>query len=310
MRRKNRLKVLLVILVSIFIMFSAAVILMIGWRKSEQKELAKREAYEAIKNQPTQIPEASVTPSPSPTPIPTATPTPIPEESVSFNVDDFWDNWYSTDGLVSINIYNISQESVSFSFAQTDSAQSQLVSADITAEVAGNAASFSFTDSAGNASSGSLTFDNGQLYMRVTTESPVTSVYPNVNCVMTRTKIELATPSPTVTPTPAPTSQEQTNSDSSDYFFPESSTRYLTDDEVSVYSSDQLELAKNEIYARHGRKFVTDYIAEYFNGKSWYNGTIDGDTFDAQQSSIFNEYELANIQKIAEWEEKKASEGN
>ena len=80
--------------------------------------------------------------------------------------------------------------------------------------------------------------------------------------------------------------------------------------EISAYSSDQLELAKNEIYARHGRQFVTDYIADYFNSKSWYQGTIDPDTFDAEQNSIFNEYELANISKIAEWEEQKASQGN
>ena len=39
-------------------------------------------------------------------------------------------------------------------------------------------------------------------------------------------------------------------------------------------------------------------------------GTIDPDTFDAEQNSIFNEYELANISKIAEWEEQKASQGN
>ena len=35
-----------------------------------------------------------------------------------------------------------------------------------------------------------------------------------------------------------------------------------------------------------------------------------GDTFDAQQDSIFNEYEMANISKIAEWEERKSGEGN
>ena len=60
----------------------------------------------------------------------------------------------------------------------------------------------------------------------------------------------------------------------------------------------------------HGRQFVTDYIADYFNSKSCYQGTIDPDTFDAEQNSIFNEYELANISKIAEWEEQKASQGN
>ena len=74
------------------------------------------------------------------------------------------------------------------------------------------------------------------------------------------------------------------------------------------YSSDQLELAKNEIYARHGRKFVTQRIADYFNSKSWYKGTVEPETFDAD-TSVFNEYEVANIQKIADTEGKLRSEG-
>ena len=310
MRRKNRLKVLLVILVSIFIMFSAAALLLAGFQKSEREAQKKKEAMAALESLPTAAPtEVPVTPSPSPTPRPTATPTPIPKEKVSFNPDDFWDYWYSTDGLVTINVYNISQNAVSFSFYQTDAGQTQAVSADITAEVAGNAAAFSFGDSAGNSASGNLTFDNGQLYLRVSTAEPVSSVYPNVSCIMSRNQVVLNPPEPTVTPTPSE-EQTQVTAESGEYFFPESSNRYLTDEEISNYTSDQLELAKNEIYARHGRQFVTDYIADYFNSKSWYQGTIDPETFDAEQGSIFNEYEIANINKIQQWEDQKVSEGN
>ena len=253
--------------------------------------------------------EPTAIPSPSPTPRPTATPTPVPEQRVTFNPDNFWDYWYSTDGLVTINIYNISQDTVSFSFYQTDAGQTQAVSADITAEVAGNAAAFSFGDSAGNSASGNLTFDNGQLYLRVTTAEPVSSVYPNVSCIMSRNQVVINPPEPTATPTPSE-EQPQVTAESGEYFFPESSSRYLTDEEISNYTSDQLELAKNEIYARHGRQFVTDYIADYFNSKSWYQGTIDPETFDAEQGSVFNEYEIANINKIQQWEDQKASEGN
>ena len=97
MRRKNRLKVLLVILVSIFIMFSAAALLLAGFQKSEREAQKKKEAMAALESLPTAAPtEVPVTPSPSPTPRPTATPTPIPKEKVSFNPDDFWDYWYST----------------------------------------------------------------------------------------------------------------------------------------------------------------------------------------------------------------------
>ena len=308
MRRKNRLKILLIILISIFIMFAAPALLLASFQKSAREAQQKKEAIEnAAKLTPT--PEPTAIPSPSPTPRPTATPTPVPEQRVTFNPDDFWDYWYSTDGLVTINVYNVSQNAVSFSFYQTDAGQTQAVSADITAEVAGNAAAFSFGDSAGNSASGNLTFDNGQLYLRVSTAEPVSSVYPNVSCIMSRNQVILNPPEPTATPTPSE-EQPQVTAESGEYFFPESSNRYLTDEEISNYTSDQLELAKNEIYARHGRQFVTDYIADYFNSKSWYQGTIDPETFDAEQGSIFNEYEIANINKIQQWEDQKVSEGN
>ena len=158
MRRKNRLKILLIILISIFIMFAAAALLLASFQKSAREAQQKKEAIEnAAKLTPT--PEPTAIPSPSPTPRPTATPTPVPEQRVTFNPDDFWDYWYSTDGLVTINVYNISQNAVSFSFYQTDAGQTQAVSADITAEVAGNAAAFSFGDSAGNSASVRLLSD-------------------------------------------------------------------------------------------------------------------------------------------------------
>ena len=295
MRRKNRLKMLLIILISIFIMFAAAALLLASFQRSAREAKQKKEAIENAAKLTTTA-EPTAIPSPSPTPRPTATPTPVPEQRVTFNPDNFWDYWYSTDGLVTINIYNISQDTVSFSFYQT-------------AEVAGNAAAFSFGDSAGNSASGNLTFDNGQLYLRVTTAEPVSSVYPNVSCIMSRNQVVINPPEPTATPTPSE-EQPQVTAESGEYFFPESSSRYLTDEEISNYTSDQLELAKNEIYARHGRQFVTDYIADYFNSKSWYQGTIDPETFDAEQGSVFNEYEIANINKIQQWEDQKASEGN
>lgn len=309
-KKQERLKVLLCVLIAIFIMVSAAALLLLGFRASARKEQKKQEAMEALENQPAVSPTAAVTATPSPTPRPTATPTPVPTVVAAFQPDAFWDYWYSTDGTASVNVYNIGLDSVSFSFSQTDRNQTQTVTADVTAKVAGNAAKFTFTDSAGNRASGNVIFDNGQLYLKITTAEPVSAVYPDVNCIMTRNQISLV-PDPTATPVPVPEDSEgQQTAQPGDYFFPESGSRYLTDDEVAVYSSSQLELAKNEIYARHGRQFVTQRIADYFNSKSWYQGNIDPQTFDAQQDSIFNEYEFANIQKIDQWMQQKAAQGN
>lgn len=115
-----------------------------------------------------------------------------------------------------------------------------------------------------------------------------------------------AAPTPTAAPEPA---KETKPSASGDYFFAESDSRYLTDEELSKYSSSDLELAKNEIYARRGRKFVTPRIAEYFESKAWYKGTIEPESFDAKQDTIFNEFEFANIDKIIQWEQKQRDAG-
>ncbi len=78
-----------------------------------------------------------------------------------------------------------------------------------------------------------------------------------------------------------------------DYILAESSTRALTDGDVTDMSYDDLQMAINEIYARHGRKFATESIQSYFEGKSWYQGTVDADHFD---DSVFSAVESQNIQ--------------
>lgn len=327
--RKNKdiLKIILITLIAIFLMVGIAAILLAGHRRSVQREQKKQEALAALEKTPTKAPSpvvtmtpaATATPTPTPKPKATPTPTPVPTLKPAFDPDEYWDVWYSQDGLASVNIYAISQKSVSFSFSQTNTKGTRVSEADVTAEVAGNAAQFSFTDSFGSTASGRMIFDNGSLSLKISTTSQAegASVSPNVNSVMVREQpdmkweVEIPEPvEPTHTPVPAENPGGQTTSQSGDYFFPESDSRYLTDEEISAYSSSDLELAKNEIYARHGRKFVTERIADYFNSKSWYQGTIDPDTFDAQQDSVFNEYEIANIGKIAEWEQKKRGEGN
>ena len=63
MRKKQRLKILLKILISLFIIFGAAAILLAGIRKTRIEARQKQEAMEALKNVPTAAPTVSVTPS-------------------------------------------------------------------------------------------------------------------------------------------------------------------------------------------------------------------------------------------------------
>ncbi len=65
-------------------------------------------------------------------------------------------------------------------------------------------------------------------------------------------------------------------------------------------------LARNEIYARYGRKFRDEGLQAFFNSRSWYNGSIETDDFD---QSVLNDTEKANVKAMKEWEEYLETEG-
>ena len=94
-------------------------------------------------------------------------------------------------------------------------------------------------------------------------------------------------------------SSSSNSSASSDYVLPGSSNQYLSASDVKNLSSYQLMIARNEIYARHGRKFNDSELQAYFNSKSWYKGTVNPEDFS---TSVFNDYEIKNIQLIQSYE--------
>lgn len=57
-----------------------------------------------------------------------------------------------------------------------------------------------------------------------------------------------------------------------DYIIADSDQRYLTKDDVRGFSLRAINYAKNEIFARRGRKFLSNELQTYFNGKDWYCG--------------------------------------
>jgi hypothetical protein len=56
----------------------------------------------------------------------------------------------------------------------------------------------------------------------------------------------------------------------SDFVLPDSSARRISRDELRGLSLDQLRIARNEIYARHGRFFRDPALAAHFSRFSWY----------------------------------------
>lgn len=90
-----------------------------------------------------------------------------------------------------------------------------------------------------------------------------------------------------------------------DYILPDSASRVYTYDELSGLSKDELRLAINEIYARHGRMFDSAEYQNYFNSKSWYNGTIKPEDFS---EDVFNTCEKSNIDLLSSIEKGTAAE--
>ena len=90
------------------------------------------------------------------------------------------------------------------------------------------------------------------------------------------------------------------------YIFYDSNTRLLTEADVAGLTAQEACFAKNEIYARRGYIFVSTELSDYFNAKNWYWGTVDASGFSP---SVFNSYEVANIELLQKKENQLAPGG-
>ena len=64
--------------------------------------------------------------------------------------------------------------------------------------------------------------------------------------------------------------------------------------DIQGLSKQQLRYARNEIYARHGRKFQSQDLRNYFNSKSWYQGVIEPSNFN--DKTMLTNIEYKNVQ--------------
>lgn len=115
--------------------------------------------------------------------------------------------------------------------------------------------------------------------------------------VVTATAQPSAAPTPSAAPSPTPTAAPKPASGG--YILPDSATRRLTQADVADLTWEQCCLARNEIYARHGRIFQTPQIAAYFEAQSWYRGTVPAASFD---SNTLSPVEHANVDFLAGYE--------
>ncbi|GLC78534.1 YARHG domain-containing protein [Lacrimispora brassicae] len=89
--------------------------------------------------------------------------------------------------------------------------------------------------------------------------------------------------------------------DGYEFVFPNSSDSLLQAPDLWNLSARQLRIARNEIYARHGRQFADEELRKYFNQCSWYEGIIAPKDFE---ENVLNETERFNIRLIQEQQQK------
>ena len=88
----------------------------------------------------------------------------------------------------------------------------------------------------------------------------------------------------------------------SEYIIKDSDTRLLIREDLEGLTAEQCRLARNEIYARHGRLFQDKDLQNYFSSCSWYHGTIEPSDF---KESMLSNIELANRDFIVNYEKEK-----
>lgn len=109
---------------------------------------------------------------------------------------------------------------------------------------------------------------------------------------------------------PAPEPEPLPEGEESEYVLPNSDSTYISEAVIAALTPEELRLARNEIYARHGRIFTDEMLAAYFGSKSWYQPLYDAATFDAWGDSILNQYEIANRDLIRQYENMYTAGGN
>ncbi len=103
--------------------------------------------------------------------------------------------------------------------------------------------------------------------------------------------------------------ESENSFETSEYILPYSNTRYLTEEDVAGLGKDEIRIALNEIYARHGRIFQSEDLNAHFSSKSWYEPKYSAEEFSAVESSIMNDYEKKNIEFLAEVRDEQAGSG-
>ncbi len=100
---------------------------------------------------------------------------------------------------------------------------------------------------------------------------------------------------------------------SNDYILPYSETKAVSESDLHNLSLAELRLARNEIFARHGRQFNDSLLNQWFYAKAWYlniTRKYAPSVFDSLSPYPLTAVEIANVKVIIAYENNLISAGN
>ena len=103
---------------------------------------------------------------------------------------------------------------------------------------------------------------------------------------------------------PAQSNAIEAGNSPGDYVLSDSGTKAYSRAELEALSTHDLFIARNEIYARHGRIFQNQELRDYFEAKRWYRAIVQPDDFN---DSVLNDAERANANLMLEIEKERNS---
>ena len=89
------------------------------------------------------------------------------------------------------------------------------------------------------------------------------------------------------------------SSEENEYVLPDSAKRKVKKSDLKGLSIEELRIARNEIYARHGRMFDDKKLQKYFDSQSWYEGTVPASEFS---EDVLSSVEKKNVAFIRQFE--------
>ncbi len=141
----------------------------------------------------------------------------------------------------------------------------------------------------------------------IPTVTPFPTSTPFPTMAPTNTPTPLPTPEPTSAPEPTATPVPQEREAENNYYMISgSSSSYISEGTLSGLSEWQIKIARNEIFARHGRRFKDPDLQAYFDSQAWYSGTIPADSFDP---GVLSGVEIDNLNTIRNYEHRMGYNG-